>query len=58
MSLSIYNLPTRKHIPLLLNDMGLTGIGAELGVAKANYSEVILEHSKLKICMLQLYNGG
>ncbi len=48
MDISIDNLPDRYHIPLLLNQLGLNGIGVELGVAKARYAKVILENSNLK----------
>ena len=48
MSLSISNLPNRKYIPLLLKELSLNGIGIELGVAEAHYSEVILQNSNLK----------
>ena len=48
MKLSIDNLPTRQHIPLLLKELNLNGIGVELGVAKGSYSECILKNSDLK----------
>jgi hypothetical protein len=40
-------LQTRADIPLLLNDLQLTGIGAELGVCRGFYSKVLLETSQL-----------
>ncbi len=45
--LSIDNLRTRRNIPLLLSQLGLNGIGIELGVARANYSKIILKTSNL-----------
>ncbi len=38
----------RNQLSLLLNKLGLEGIGAEIGVEKGLYSEVLLGYSKLK----------
>jgi len=34
----------REEIPLLLNSLGLTGTGVEVGVRKGHFSEHVLEH--------------
>ncbi|MDQ3643979.1 MAG: class I SAM-dependent methyltransferase [Actinomycetota bacterium] len=40
---SRFVLPHRLDLPLLLNRRGLVGCGAEVGVKRGDYSEVILE---------------
>lgn len=40
------DIESREKIPDLLNRRGLTGKGAEIGVAKGHYSKVILERWK------------
>lgn len=45
-------LDSRDNIGLVLNDMGLVGIGAEVGVAFGENAEQILLKSKLKTLLL------
>lgn len=40
---------TRETLPNLLNDLNLTGWGAEIGVWEGYFSEVILKESKLSL---------
>ena len=42
-------LKNRKDLPYLLTLMNLRGKGVEIGVAKGEYSEVILENSELSV---------
>ena len=37
-------LPLRSEIPFLLNRRGLLGCGAEIGVQRGEFSEILLEH--------------
>jgi hypothetical protein len=39
-----YQIETRDQFPTLLNDLGLTGIAAEIGVQKGVYSKVLLDN--------------
>jgi hypothetical protein len=41
------NITNRVSLPLLLNLLGLKGKGVEIGVAKGEYSEIILKYGKL-----------
>ena len=47
--IDIGQLTNRDQFPLLLNKLGLTGLGVELGVAGGSYSRHLLEHSNLKM---------
>lgn len=42
-------LYSRDEFPLLLDYLGLTGIGVEIGVEKGEFSNIILENSHLSI---------
>lgn len=42
-------LPSRHHIPKLLVQLGLDGIGLEVGVDQGKFSKVILENSRLSL---------
>ena len=37
-------VPTRRHLPYVLNARGLLGTGYEIGVNKGDYSALLLEH--------------
>ena len=37
-------LPLRSEIPFLLNRRRLLGCGAEIGVQRGEFSEIVLEH--------------
>jgi hypothetical protein len=42
-SSTVEHLPSREELPILLNHRGLVGMGAEVGVKKAGFSDVILK---------------
>jgi hypothetical protein len=42
-------LLNRNHFPFLLNFLGLTGEGAEIGVQTGSFSEIILRESKVRL---------
>ncbi len=46
--MSIGNLPSRDQIPALVDEMGLTGIGVEVGAGAGDFSRHILANCKLK----------
>ena len=41
------NVPFREDFGKLLNELNLNGVGIEIGVAQANYSEILLTTTKL-----------
>lgn len=43
----------RKDIPFLLNRLGLTGVGVEVGVQYGQFSEYVLRYSKLA-CLISV----
>lgn len=43
---AVTDVHRREEIPVLLNSLGLTGTGVEVGVRKGEYSEHLLEHWK------------
>lgn len=48
----------REQIPLLLEQLGLNGIGIEVGVAEGEFSECILKSSKLrKLFLLDVWQN-
>lgn len=46
MNFGIHSLPRREAMGLWLNEMGLTGKGAEIGVAGGNFSAMVLSQWK------------
>lgn len=47
--LGLGELENRDQIPMLLDHLGLTGFGIELGVAAAEYSDIILSQGNLRL---------
>ncbi|PQO28874.1 class I SAM-dependent methyltransferase [Blastopirellula marina] len=47
--LTFGSLQSREEFPELLRQLGLNGLGIELGVAAGAYSDFLLEHSDLRI---------
>jgi len=45
-------LGTREELGYLLNKLNLTGVGIEVGVADADFSEILLQTSKLELLVL------
>ena len=46
--MNILQIKTRDELPLLLNKLSIIGKGVEIGVERGEYSEVILNNSKLE----------